>query len=152
MKPIYILLLVVFILFTACQSATPEPAPEVEEVEQPVEEVNPPPDPEGSEDPYPYQESPPISDDPYPPLLVPLVSNDPYEAPVEGGIVITWEEMKALIMDGQVLQVTQLHSLEVTLVLKDGRVVYSVEPEIDAVFVVLDECGEKCMDVIRVTE
>ena len=104
------------------------------------------------EDPYPAQELPPVSNDPYPPLLVPLVANDPYAAPVEGGIAITWDETKTLIMDGQVVNVAQLHSLEVTLVLKDGRVVYTLEPEIDAVFVLLDECGEKCKDVISATE
>ena len=152
MRPIYILLLVVLILLTACQSATPEPAPEMEEIEQPVEEGYPPPEPVNSEDAYPYQESLPVSDGPYPALQVPLVSNDPYTAPVEGGIAITWEETKTLIMDGQVVEVTQLHSLDVTLILKDGRIVTTVEPEIDAVFILLDECGENCQDVIRATE
>ena len=152
MKPIYILLLVVFLLLAACQSATPEPAPEVEEVEQPVEESYPPPDPVIPEDPYPHLQSPPVSDDPYPALQVPLISNDPYSAPVEGGIAISWEEAKSLIMDGQVVQVTQQQSLDVTLILKDGEVVKIVEPEIDAVFVLLDECGEKCKDIIRATE
>jgi hypothetical protein len=152
MKSVYILLMVVFVLITACQSATPKPAPEVEEVEHPVEEVNPPPEPVISEEPYPYVETPPVSDDPYPVQQVPRSTNDPYAAPVEGGTSITWEETKTLIMDGQVIQVTQLHSLDVTLILKDGRVVYTVEPEIDAVFVLLDECGENCKDVIRATE
>jgi hypothetical protein len=152
MKPIYILLLVAVVLLTACQSATAEPTPDVVEVEQPDEEVYPPPEPVAVEDPYPYLNSPADSDDPYPALQVPLVSNDPYAAPAEVGTPLSWEETKVLIMDGKVAEVTQLHSLQVTLVLKDGKVVYTVEPEIDAVFILLDECGEICKDVVRATE
>jgi hypothetical protein len=48
--------------------------------------------------------------------------------------------------------VTQLHSLDVTIYLKDGRVVSTIEPEIDAIFVLLDECGEICSEVVRATE
>jgi hypothetical protein len=166
MKPIYILLLVVFILLTACQSATPEPTPQVvEQVEQPVEEGYPPPEqmpledpnpdpesPQVSDDPYPYLESPPVSNEPYPALQVPMVSNDPYAAPVEQPASISWEEARTLVMEGQVVKVAQSHSLDVIIYLEDGRVVSTVEPEIDAVFVLLDECGEICKDVIRTIE
>lgn len=165
MKLIYVLLIIVFVLLTACQSATPEPAPEVEEVEQPVEEGYPPPEqipledpnpdlesPIVSDGPYPNLESPPVSNDPYPALQVPMVSNDPYAAPGEERASITWEEAKTLIVDGKVAGVAQSHSLDVTLSLKDGRIVNTVEPEIDAVFVLLDECGEICSDVVRATE
>jgi len=162
MKPIYILLLVAVILLTGCQSAAPEPSPEVvEEVEQPVEEGYPPPDQmpsEGpdldpvSDEPYPYLEAPPVSNEPYPALQVPMVSNDPYAAPSNERASITWEETKALILEGQVVQVTQLHSLDVTIYLKDGRIVSTVEPEIDAIFILLDECGEICSEVVRATE
>jgi hypothetical protein len=42
--------------------------------------------------------------------------------------------------------------LEVTLELKDGRQLVTTEPEIDAVFDVVDACGEPCADIIMVTE
>ena len=153
MKPIYILLLVAVLLLTACQSATPEPSPEVEEeVEQPVEAGYPPPDQMPSDFPYPDPVSPPVSNEPYPALQLPMVSNDPYAAPGNERASINWEEAKTLIMEGQVVQVTQLHSLDVTIYLKDGRVVSTIEPEIDAIFVLLDECGEICSEVVRATE
>lgn len=152
MKLFYILLLVVFILLSACQSASPETAPALEDVEQPAGEAYPTSEPVTSGDPYPHLQVPQDFNDPYPALQVPLVSNDPYAAPVEGGTAITWEETKTLILDGQVVQVTQRHSLIVTLALKDGRIVTTVEPEIGAVIVLLDECGENCKDVIRTTE
>ena len=169
MKTMKILLLVVFALLAACQSGTSGTAPEVEEVEQPVEQQGdegyPSPSPMDSQDPYPLMPTPPVSNDPYPAvqapvestdpypaLHVPIVANDPYAAPVEEGVSITWEETRTLILNGEVAQVTQLHSLEVTLILKDGRIFYAVEPEIDAVFILLDECGEKCTDVIQATE
>ena len=59
---------------------------------------------------------------------------------------------RELILAGEVAQVTQLHSLEVTLEPKDGRQVVTVEPEIDAVFDVVDECGEPCGNIVLVTE
>ena len=150
MKSVIILLLVGFLLLTACQSETPVATPAIEEVEQPTEqpsdsEAYPAPvEPVVVDQPYPY---------PYPVIQVPLVSNDPYAAPIQDeGASITWEQAKTLIMNGEVSQVTQLHSLKVTLVLKDGSTVYTVEPEIDAVFVIVDECGEMCANIIMATE
>ena len=152
MKSLSILLLILLFMLSACQSASPDTAPALEEVEQPEEESSPTADPVTSVDPYPHLAVPQDPNDPYPALQVPMVSNDPYAAPVEGGTAITWEEVKTLILGGQVVEVAQLHSLDVTVVLKDGKVFYTVEPEIDAVFVLLDECGEICKDVNRVTE
>jgi hypothetical protein len=61
-------------------------------------------------------------------------------------------EARALILDGQVTQVTQLHSLKVILVLEDGRTVETFEPEIDDIFDAIEECGEECGDIIVATE
>jgi inhibitor of cysteine peptidase len=74
------------------------------------------------------------------------------EIPEEAGTDIEWEEARELILAGEVAQVTQLHSLEVTLELKDGRQLVTMEPEIDAVFDVVDECGEPCSDIVLATE
>ncbi len=152
MKFFYTLLLIVLILLTACQSASPETTPTLEEIEQPEEQAAPTIEPETSIDPYPHLSVPQDPNDPYPALQVPMVSNDPYAAPVESANTITWEETKTIILDGQVVKVAQRHSLDVILVLKDGTIITTIEPEIDAVFVLLDECGEICKDVIRATE
>ena len=74
------------------------------------------------------------------------------ESPESSPVDVSWEEARELILAGEVAQVAQLHSLEVTLELKDGRQVVTVEPEIDAVFDVVDECGEACEDIVLVTE
>jgi hypothetical protein len=152
MKFFYIPLLTVLIVLTACQSTSPDTTPTLEEIEQPEEKAEPTTEPVTSVDPYPHLSVQQDPNDPYPALQVPLVSNDPYAAPVEGATTITWEESKTLILSGQVVEVAQRHSLDVTLILKDGRIVTTIEPEIDAVFILLDECGENCKDVIRVTE
>jgi inhibitor of cysteine peptidase len=65
---------------------------------------------------------------------------------------MTWVEARQLILNGQVSEVTQLHSLEVRLLLRDGNIVVTTEPEIDEVFRVLDECGLPCSDVLVATE
>jgi hypothetical protein len=74
-------------------------------------------------------------------------------APIEpNGATIPWEEARLMILAGEVAQVTQLHSLEVTLELKDGRRLVTVEPEIDDVFDAVDECGDPCADMVLATE
>ncbi len=65
---------------------------------------------------------------------------------------ITWEGARELILSGQVTQVSQLHDLTVTLTLADGRLFETIEPDIDDVFDVIDECGDPCSDVIVATE
>lgn len=57
-----------------------------------------------------------------------------------------------MILAGNVAQVMQAHSLEVHLVLKDGRELTTIEPGIDDVFDVVDQCGEVCKDIILATE
>jgi hypothetical protein len=66
--------------------------------------------------------------------------------------MIDWEAAKQMILGGDVAQVMQAHSLEVYLVLKDGREFTTIEPGIDDVFEVVDQCGEVCKGIIQVTE
>lgn len=77
------------------------------------------------------------------------VDNVPQEPPVEE---VSWEEARELILAGEVEQVFQLHSLEVTLYLYDGRKLVTTEPHIDDVFEVVEECGEPCADMMLATE
>jgi putative hemolysin len=65
---------------------------------------------------------------------------------------ITWQMAVDLIRGGFVKQVFQAHDLTVQLDLKDGRTLKTVEPGIDAVFAVIQECGEPCSDIMLVTE
>ena len=74
------------------------------------------------------------------------------ELPEDANDEISWAEAQELIRSGQVVQITQLHSLEVTLELEDGRRLTTTEPEIDAVFEVVDECGDPCADILLATE
>jgi inhibitor of cysteine peptidase len=74
------------------------------------------------------------------------------ELPESSGAEIAWDEARELILAGRVEQVTQLHSLEVTLALEDGRRLVTREPAIDDVLDVVDACGEPCADMILATE
>jgi hypothetical protein len=78
------------------------------------------------------------------------VDNVPQVEP--SGSQIPWEEARALILAGEVEQATQLHSLKVTLILRDGRRLETVEPHIDDVFDVVDECGGPCEGMVLATE
>jgi len=77
------------------------------------------------------------------------VDNSPLE---ESGSEIPWAEARLMILAGEVAQVTQLHSLQVTLIMVDGRRLVTHEPEIDDVIEVLEECGERCSEVVFATE
>jgi hypothetical protein len=65
---------------------------------------------------------------------------------------VNWETAVRTIHSGQVGTLIQLHSLDVTLTMKDGSRVRTVEPFIDAVFQEVDECGIPCKDIILATE
>jgi len=65
---------------------------------------------------------------------------------------VPWDEAQQMILAGEVGQVTQLPSLQVTLLMKDGRRLVTYEPEIDDVLEVLEACGEPCSEVVFATE
>lgn len=65
---------------------------------------------------------------------------------------IPWEDAERLILSGEVAQIFQLHSLDVMLILRDGRRLTTVEPRIDAVFEVVDRCGDPCNQMLLATE
>lgn len=65
---------------------------------------------------------------------------------------VSWEEALAVLNSGAVVEVFQAHSLDVTLKLADGRTLYTVEPQIDAVFTAVDACGAPCADILLATE
>jgi hypothetical protein len=151
--------ILVILFLAACQPPAPSPTPEPQQVE-PTATFTPSPTalPTATEDlTAPEVTSLPIStDDGYPAPETTTGQSTPapgigsgYPPPDES---IPWVQASSLIMDGQVAQVIQLHSLKVILVLDDGRVVETFEPAIDDVFKVIDECGQACSDIIVVTE
>jgi hypothetical protein len=66
--------------------------------------------------------------------------------------VITWSAAENLILSGDVQQVMQTHSRQVTLVHQDGRSFITTEPVIDDVFKVIQKCGAKCANMALATE
>lgn len=65
---------------------------------------------------------------------------------------VDWPTAVTLLKTGQVEQVVQLHNLTVTLTLKDGQQVKTVEPTIDAIFDEIQLCGAPCSDIVLATE
>jgi len=57
---------------------------------------------------------------------------------------VDWETAVEILNTGEVEMVTQLHSLDVMLTMKDGSEIHTVEPTIDAIFAEIDKCGEPC--------
>jgi hypothetical protein len=112
----------------------------------------------------------PQEDLPYPPpgeevVINPKPATRAYPAPgeevdiqVEGtqkfqdGDEIMWLEAEMVIMSGEVESVVQTHDLKVTLLLNDGRRLFTEEPEIDEVIKVIGLCGDPCANIRVATE
>jgi|SRR6267143_6157296 hypothetical protein len=67
-------------------------------------------------------------------------------------IRVSWEGAITTLYTGQVTSVFQSHHLDVTLVLKNGTVMTTKEPTIDAIFHEIQKCGEPCQNIERATE
>lgn len=72
--------------------------------------------------------------------------------PLPCGEEVEWDIAVNILNQGDVEQVVQLHSLEVTLILKDGCEIKTVEPMIDDIFKEVERCGAPCADMILATE
>ncbi|MBN2550108.1 MAG: hypothetical protein JXB15_13170 [Anaerolineales bacterium] len=71
---------------------------------------------------------------------------------LKDGDEVYWNQAVAMIQNGEVTKVMQAHSLQVTLTLKDGRALITLEPEMDAVLQVITECGDLCQGIQIATE
>ncbi len=145
------------IALTACQSSTPSPEPtltqEVEKVEtEEVVETSPPAQPTRPVQPtQPAVEQPQVeSNEPYP-SPIEFVPYNPYPAPVEGEIV-EWSQVEEIIESGEVTEVFQAFSLQVTITMNDGRVLVTTEPDRNAIFQLLEQCGIPCYEIRKLTE
>jgi predicted small secreted protein len=65
---------------------------------------------------------------------------------------ISWERAVELLHNGDVTQVFQAHSLDVTMTLTNGATVHTVEPSIDQIFIEIQECGAPCANIAQATE
>jgi len=65
---------------------------------------------------------------------------------------ISWEEAKSLVFDCQTEKVWQTHALQVTIILKNGIRLKTVEPKIDDIVNVAKSVQEKCGKILIGTE
>ena len=65
---------------------------------------------------------------------------------------VDWEAAMKILNTGDVEMVAQLHNLDVTLTMKDGSEIHTVEPTIDAIFTEIEKCGEPCSQIMMATE
>jgi len=65
---------------------------------------------------------------------------------------VDWNTAVEILNTGDVEIVTQAHSLDITLIMKDGSEIHTVEPTIDAIFAEIDRCGQPCSEIIMATE
>lgn len=63
-----------------------------------------------------------------------------------------WDMLKQAVENCEVTSIMQTHSLEVTAVLKSGRVINAIEPEIDDIFDIVSQAEEKCGQIRMATE
>lgn len=85
-------------------------------------------------------------------LLAACSAGSAGETPTKLPDTVDWPTAVSLLQSGQVEQVVQLHNLTVTLTLKDGQQVKTVEPVIDAIFDEIQACGAPCSNIILATE
>ena len=65
---------------------------------------------------------------------------------------IVWSVAIQVLYSGQVTHTFQSHHLDVTLQLKNGTVLTTKEPTIDAIFQEVTSCGEPCRSIEMATE
>ena len=65
---------------------------------------------------------------------------------------VAWTAAIQILYTGQVTHIFQSHHLDVELQLKNGAVLTTKEPTIDAIFREVTRCGEPCRNVEMATE
>ena len=65
---------------------------------------------------------------------------------------VVWTVAIQVLYTGQVTHIFQSHHLDVTLQLKNGTVLTTKEPTIDAIFHEVTRCGEPCRNIEMATE
>jgi hypothetical protein len=148
-----LLVLVLILVLSACQNESPEMElipNQITTDESAVAETIPTTAP--AEEPTPIQKpvNPVNPDEPYP-MPIEIVPYNPYPSPVAGE-EIAWEEVSVIISNGDVVEIFQASTLQVTIYLHDGKVLVTTEPEYNAILRLIEECGVDCYDIRKVTE
>lgn len=65
---------------------------------------------------------------------------------------VLWDEAVIILNSGEVKEILQTHDLNVTLILKDGAQINTIEPSIDNIFEEVKKCGKPCSKIILATE
>ena len=65
----------------------------------------------------------------------------------ESVLELPWREAIEPLRGGYVRQISQSHNLEVVLMLKNGRIIKTIEPSIDEIFRKIEKCGKICKNV-----
>jgi hypothetical protein len=94
---------------------------------------------------------PVVVNNPYPGPAIEYVPYDPYPAPAQGE-QIDWAKVPEILTSGNVAEVFQAYSLQVTIKMKDGSGYVVTEPAKNEIFNLLDQCGETCSGVKRISE
>lgn len=157
MKPTLLIMVLLVVLLTACQTAAPveteAPSSVETRIPSPMQVVI---TPSATTPAVAVKTPEPTDNGPYPGAVEPTKYDPnnpaPYPGPGEGGTPVEWEEATRLILEGKVAQVTSFDNLMVIMVLKDGETVNTRQPTLDAVLDVIDECGDLCKDIELLTE
>jgi ABC-type glycerol-3-phosphate transport system substrate-binding protein len=88
----------------------------------------------------------PTTEAAYPPPAVAVQNVLSYPPPGEGDQV-EWAVAEKAILDGQVEIIVQTPSLQVTIKLKDGKVIVANEPALDEVYRAREKCGAPCAEL-----
>lgn len=151
MKIMKWLVVLLAIFLAACQPASPTPTAPVQVLPTSSPVATPAIEPTAKALPagegYPAAQEPSSSS-----ARLDMLFSGGYPAPGLDVKAIPWDEAKAQILDGKVMEVLQLHNLTVTMKLTDGTILQSVEPVLDEVFTVIDQCGEKCANIIKASQ
>ncbi len=69
-----------------------------------------------------------------------------YPSPQSGSSTIAWTDAEQYILNGDVTQIVQTKSLDVTLTLKNGKTIKTTAPAADAVNKAMTSCGNLCQN------
>ena len=81
-----------------------------------------------------------------------LSTADSENLTTRGDSKVPWNEAISILRSGEVRQVSQLHSLEIIIVMNNNDQITTTEPAIDEVIEELKLCGKICEDIVISTE
>jgi hypothetical protein len=80
-----------------------------------------------------------------------FAGGNPYPE-LNDGDEIPWPQAIGMIMTGMVTNVVQTHDMKVMVTIQDGRTFMTLEPAIDEVMRVIEQCGDPCKNITVATE